>query len=54
MTTFDYTLAVPPTEPRLRELWLQHAAGFILMKNVRQTAIDQLPHAYCSGARGSP
>src|SRR6185312_7251403 len=42
MTTDKYVLASPPDEPRLRELWLQHAAGFILMENVRQAAIDQL------------
>jgi len=45
MATDQYALASPPEEPRLRELWLQHAAGFILMENVRQAAIDQLdPH----------
>ncbi len=42
MTTDKFVLASPPDEPRLRELWLQHAAGFILMENVRQAAIDQL------------
>lgn len=42
MTTDKFVLASLPDEPRLRELWLQHAAGFILMENVRQAAIDQL------------
>jgi len=42
MTTDKFVLASPPDEPRPRELWLQHAAGFILMENVRQAAIDQL------------
>lgn len=42
MATSDFSLASPPEEARLRELWLQHAAGFILMENVRQAAIDQL------------
>jgi hypothetical protein len=45
MATYEYTLAPPPEEPRQRELWLQHAAGFILMENVRQAAIARLdPH----------
>ena len=42
MATEHYVLAAPPEEPRLRALWLQHAAGFILMEDVRQAAIDQL------------
>jgi hypothetical protein len=51
MTTDKYSLASPPEEPRLRELWLQHAAGFILMENVRQAAIDQLAPQLSAGER---
>ena len=37
-----FELCDPPTEPRARELWLQHAAGFILVEDVRRYAIKQL------------
>jgi len=38
-----YTLTNPPAEERRRELWLQHAAGFILFQDMRKYAIDQIP-----------
>lgn len=37
-----YKLTNPPTEERARELWLQHAAGFILFQDMRKYAIDQI------------
>ena len=33
MSTSDFELATPPTGVRQRELWLQHAAGFILFEH---------------------
>ncbi len=42
MTTCQYKLADPPSEPRLRELWLQHAAGFILFEDVRRYATERI------------
>lgn len=42
MSTSDFKLAAPPSEDRERELWLQHAAGFILFEDVREYARDQL------------
>ncbi len=42
MATSDYTLASPPDSPRDRELWLQHAAGFILFKDVRDYAAQNI------------
>jgi hypothetical protein len=42
MASWQFELCDPPTEPRARELWLQHAAGFILVEDVRQYAIEQL------------
>lgn len=33
----------PPDEIRARELWLQHAAGFILFQDMRKYAIDRIP-----------
>src|SRR5215469_14060694 len=38
-----YSLTNPPAEERSRELWLQHAAGFILFQDMRQYAINQIP-----------
>jgi len=40
--THEYTLADPPTEPRARELWLQHAVGFILFEDVRRYALERI------------
>jgi hypothetical protein len=42
MATWQHELVDPPTEPRARELWLQHAAGFILFEDVRRYAIEQI------------
>jgi hypothetical protein len=38
-----FTLTNPPNDERARELWLQHAAGFILFQDIRKYAIDQIP-----------
>lgn len=38
-----YKLTNPPNEERTRELWLQHAAGFILFQDMRKFAIDRIP-----------
>ena len=38
-----YTLSDPPTDERERELWLQHAAGFIIFQEMREYAIDRIP-----------
>jgi len=45
MSTSDHTLTSPPTKPRDLELWLQHAAGFILFEDMRDYAVQQIdPH----------
>ena len=38
MSTEQFILAAPPDEPRRLELWLQHAAGFTMIQNVREYA----------------
>ena len=43
MSTWNLPLADPPTEPRQRELWLQHVAGYILMHDVRAQARERAP-----------
>jgi hypothetical protein len=42
MSTSDFELVPPPADDRQRELWLQHAAGFILFEDVRQYARERL------------
>jgi hypothetical protein len=42
MSTSHFTLGPLPAAERRRELWLQHAAGFILFEDVRGRAIRNL------------
>lgn len=42
MSAFDFNLSEPPSDPRQRELWLQHAIGFILFQDVRDYALQQV------------
>lgn len=42
MATCDYQLGEVPTEPRARELWLQHAAGFIVFEDIRRYAMEKI------------
>ncbi len=42
MSSSDYILGPPPMAQRRRELWLQHAAGFIFFEDVRGYAIERL------------
>jgi hypothetical protein len=42
MTTTEFQLSQTPNDPRQRELWLQHAVGFILFQDVREYALQQL------------
>jgi len=39
----SFKLTDPPIEDRSRELWLQHAAGFIIFEDIRNYAIDRIP-----------
>lgn len=51
MATFEHELADVPNEPRTRELWLQHAAGFILFKDVRRYAMERIDSTITGEAR---
>lgn len=42
MATSDFRLVDPPASERARELWLQHAAGFILFEDARAYAIERI------------
>lgn len=35
-------LANPPENPRDKELWMQHAAGFLVFENIRKYALDKI------------
>jgi hypothetical protein len=39
-----YILTEPPKDERSKELWLQHAAGFIIFQDMRKYAIDRIPY----------
>jgi hypothetical protein len=39
----SFKLTNPPVDDRSRELWLQHAAGFIIFEDMRNYAIKEIP-----------
>ena len=53
MASFEHELADVPGEPRARELWLQHAAGFILFEDVRRYAMERTDPALTDEARAA-
>src|SRR5205823_14123902 len=53
MATWQHELVDPPTEPRARELWLQHAAGFIIFQDVRRYAMERIDPALKGEARAA-
>jgi hypothetical protein len=53
MATWQYELVEPPSEARARELWLQHAAGFILFEDVRRYAMEKIDPALSDEVRAA-
>jgi hypothetical protein len=53
MSSSDFILAPLPTAHRHRELWLQHAAGFIFFEDVRGYAIKRLDPVLDETARAA-
>jgi len=53
MSTHEFELCEPPVEPRARELWLQHAAGFILFEDARGYAREQIDASLSPEARAA-
>jgi hypothetical protein len=53
MASWQYELVDAPAEPRARELWLQHAAGFIFFEDVRRYAIERIDPALTGEARAA-
>jgi hypothetical protein len=53
MATWQHELVAPPTEPRSRELWLQHAAGLIFFEDVRRYAMERIDPALTGEARAA-
>jgi hypothetical protein len=53
MATWQYELLAPPSEQRARELWLQHAAGFIFFEDVRRYAVESIEPNVSDEARAA-
>jgi hypothetical protein len=53
MATWQQELIDPPTEPRARELWLQHAAGLIFFEDVRRYAMERIDPALTGEVRAA-
>ena len=47
----EVRLAERPDDERARELWLQHAAGWVLVRDVREEAREKLPDGLSPEAR---
>lgn len=53
MATCDYTLGAAPASDRSRELWLQHAVGFILFEDMRRYATERIDPKLPAKARAA-
>jgi hypothetical protein len=53
MATWEHELLDAPTEARARELWLQHAAGFIVFEDVRRYAMERIDPALTGESRAA-
>jgi hypothetical protein len=53
MATWQHELAEAPTATRARELWLQHAAGFIIFEDVRRYAMERMDPSLSDEARAA-
>jgi hypothetical protein len=53
MATWNHKPATAPTGSRALELWLQHAAGFILFEDVRRYAMEQIDSAVSAETRAA-
>lgn len=53
MATHKHELTSPPKDPRARELWIQHAAGFILFQDSRAYAIERIDPRLDAKARAA-
>ncbi len=51
MASHEYRLLNPPENGRGRQLWLQHAAGFIIFQDARNYAISQIPEQVDTATR---
>jgi hypothetical protein len=53
MATHEHELSTPPKGERARELWLQHAAGFIVFQDSRAYAIERIDARLNAKARAA-
>jgi hypothetical protein len=49
----DFRLSEPPTESRALELWMQHAAGFVLFEKVRAAGLATLEESASDAVRAA-
>jgi hypothetical protein len=53
MATSEHELDSAPTASRDRELWLQHAAGFIVFEDIRRYAMEKIDPALTGETRAA-
>src|SRR6476620_984596 len=53
MATWQHELVDPPAETRARELWMQHAAGFIVFEDIRRYAMEKIDPTLTVEARAA-
>ena len=53
MAAFEFNLSEPPSDLRQRELWLQHAIGYILFQDVRDYALQQIDPSLKDGEKSA-
>jgi hypothetical protein len=53
MPTWEHELDEAPADLRARELWLQHAAGFIFFEDVRRFAMERIDPALTAETRAA-
>jgi hypothetical protein len=53
MATHEHELSAPPKGERARELWLQHAAGFIVFQDSRAYAVERIDPRLNAKARAA-
>ena len=53
MATWEYELVDPPADQHACELWLQHAAGFIVFEDVRRYAMERIDPALTEETRAA-
>ena len=51
MASYEYELVDPPLTERGRELWLQHAVGFVFFEDIRRYAMNEISPSLAPAVR---